>query len=128
MNIIYCNSFSLLYLLYLLVSLHITRPLVQTTQQIFSNLHIYRDDEMDGEWEAPLINNPKCADAPGCGEWKAPVIDNPNYKGKWRPPMIDNPNYRGKWTPRKIPNPDYYEDLEPFKMTTIVRTFLLPFC
>lgn len=80
-----------------------------------------RDDEMDGEWEAPLIDNPKCADAPGCGEWKPPIIDNPNYKGKWRPPMIDNPNYRGKWKPRTIPNPEYFEDLEPFKMRPIVR-------
>nr|CAI5860077.1 unnamed protein product [Callosobruchus analis] len=25
------------------------------------------DSEMDGEWEPPLIENPKCADAPGCG-------------------------------------------------------------
>lgn len=80
-----------------------------------------RDDEMDGEWEAALINNPKCADAPGCGEWKPSMIDNPNYKGKWRPPMIDNPNYRGKWKPRTIPNPEYFEDLEPFKMRPIVR-------
>ncbi|XP_071550099.1 calnexin-like isoform X2 [Panulirus ornatus] len=77
------------------------------------------DDEMDGEWEPALINNPKCAEAPGCGEWKPPMIDNPSYKGKWRPPMIDNPNYRGKWMPRKIPNPDFFEDLEPFKMTSI---------
>lgn len=76
---------------------------------------------MDGEWEAALINNPKCAEAPGCGEWKPPMIDNPAYKGKWRPPMIDNPNYRGKWKPRTIPNPDYFEDLEPFKMRPIVR-------
>lgn len=77
------------------------------------------DDEMDGEWEAPLINNPICAEAPGCGEWSAPMIDNPSYKGKWKAPMIDNPNYKGKWAPRKIPNPDYFEDLQPYKMTPI---------
>ncbi|MCL4122069.1 UNVERIFIED_CONTAM: hypothetical protein GTU68_017906 [Idotea baltica] len=77
------------------------------------------DDEMDGEWEAPLVSNPVCNDAPGCGKWKEPLIDNPNYKGKWKAPMIDNPNYKGKWTPRKIHNPDFFEDLEPFKMTSI---------
>lgn len=77
------------------------------------------DDEMDGEWEAALINNPLCSEVPGCGEWKPPMVDNPNYKGKWRPEMIDNPNYRGKWKPRRIHNPDYFEDLEPFKMTPI---------
>ncbi|NXR12302.1 CALX protein, partial [Semnornis frantzii] len=63
------------------------------------------DDEpeydMDGEWEAPQIANPKCETAPG----------------KWKPPMIDNVNYQGIWKPRKIPNPDFFEDLEPFKMT-----------
>lgn len=66
------------------------------------------DDEEDGEWEAPLIDNPKCADA-GCGPWTPPMIANPAFKGKWTAPMVDNPAYRGVWKPRKIPNPDYYE-------------------
>lgn len=66
------------------------------------------DDEEDGEWTAPLVDNPKCADA-GCGEWTRPMIANPAYKGKWTAPMVDNPAYRGVWKPRKIPNPDYYE-------------------
>lgn len=79
---------------------------------------------MDGEWEAPLIENPVCEKAPGCGPWKAPLISNPNYKGKWRAPLIDNPNYQGKWAPRKIPNPDFFEDLEPYKkLTSIVGRF-----
>ena len=46
------------------------------------------DDEMDGEWEAPMIDNPDYK-----GEWKAPQIDNPAYKGKWIHPMIANPDY-----------------------------------
>lgn len=78
------------------------------------------DIEIDGEWEAPLVANPICEKAVGCGLWKAPMIANPKYKGKWRAPLIDNPNYQGKWAPRKIPNPDFYEDLQPFKMATIV--------
>merc|ERR1711997_616898 len=77
------------------------------------------DDEMDGDWEAPLINNPACQDAPGCGVWQKPMIDNPAYKGKWFAPLINNPGYKGKWKPRKIPNPDYYHDPEPYKMTPI---------
>merc|ERR1711973_937163 len=32
------------------------------------------DDEMDGEWEPPMI-------------------DNPEYKGEWKPRQIDNPAY-----------------------------------
>jgi calreticulin len=46
------------------------------------------DDEMDGEWEPPMIDNPEYK-----GEWKAKQIKNPNYKGKWIHPEIDNPEY-----------------------------------
>eukprot|EP00871_Galdieria_phlegrea_P000259 jgi/Galph1/1233/GphlegSOOS_G6071.1 len=70
------------------------------------------DDEEDGEWEPPMIPNPKCEEV-GCGEWRPPMIANPRYKGKWKPPLIDNPNYKGPWRPRKIPNPEYFEDSNP---------------
>jgi calreticulin len=46
------------------------------------------DDELDGAWEAPLIDNPDFK-----GTWKAPKIDNPAYKGEWVHPLIDNPDY-----------------------------------
>jgi len=72
------------------------------------------DDQEDGDWIAPIIQNPKCADA-GCGEWKRPNKLNPHYKGKWFAPQIDNPAYKGAWAPRKIPNPDYFEDKTPVK-------------
>ena len=49
------------------------------------------DDEMDGEWEPPMI-------------------DNPEYKGEWKPRQIDNPNYKGKWVHPMIPNPEYNAD------------------
>lgn len=71
-------------------------------------------EDMDGEWEAPLIDNPACASVSGCGEWKRPMIANPAFKGKWKPPKIDNPAYKGKWAPRMIPNPDYFFDEKPF--------------
>lgn len=54
------------------------------------------DDEDDGEWEAPLVVNPKCAEV-GCGEWKRPMKANPEYKGKWSAPKIANPEYKGEW-------------------------------
>ncbi|XP_069486985.1 calmegin [Ambystoma mexicanum] len=76
------------------------------------------DEEVDAEWEAALVPNPKCESAPGCGEWTRPVIPNPNYKGIWTPPMIENPNYQGIWSPRKILNPYYFVDLHPFMMTS----------
>jgi len=46
------------------------------------------DDEEDGEWQAPMIDNPEFK-----GEWKAPKIPNPEYKGEWVHPEIDNPDY-----------------------------------
>lgn len=70
------------------------------------------DDNEDGEWEAPLIANPKCEKA-GCGVWTRPMKANPAYKGKWKAPMIDNPKYIGEWKPRKVANPDYYEVSKP---------------
>merc|ERR1719343_1196345 len=47
------------------------------------------DDEDDGEWEAPMIDNPAYE-----GPWSPKMIDNPDYKGKWEHPMIDNPEYK----------------------------------
>lgn len=46
------------------------------------------DDEMDGEWEPPMIDNPAYK-----GEWSPKQIDNPAYKGVWQHPEIDNPEY-----------------------------------
>merc|ERR1711871_643289 len=69
------------------------------------------DEEDDGEWEAPLVDNPKCS--VGCGEWKRPEIDNPAYKGKWSAPIIDNPEYKGEWKAKQIANPAFFEDDAP---------------
>lgn len=71
------------------------------------------DQEDDGEWEAPLIDNPAC-EAAGCGEWEAQMIDNPDYKGQWYSPMIDNPDYIGEWAAKEIENPSFFETDSPF--------------
>jgi len=69
------------------------------------------DEEEDGEWEAPVIDNPACK--VGCGKWEPPTIENPAYKGKWYAPQVDNPAYKGVWKPRQIANPDYFVDETP---------------
>jgi len=46
------------------------------------------DDDADGEWEAPMIENPEFK-----GEWKPKKISNPAFKGPWVHPEIDNPEY-----------------------------------
>lgn len=76
------------------------------------------DEEEDGEWEAPLVDNPDCKKA-GCGEWLPPKIPNPDFKGKWYAPKVDNPAYKGVWSPAKIPNPNYYYDANPHAMAPI---------
>jgi calnexin len=75
------------------------------------------DEDEDGEWEAPIIDNPACK--VGCGKWEPPRISNPAYKGKWHAPMIDNPAYIGVWKARQIANPDYFEDETPALLPTI---------
>jgi len=54
------------------------------------------DDEMDGEWEPPMI-------------------DNPEYKGEWKPKQIDNPDYKGPWIHPEIDNPEYEADASIYK-------------
>jgi calreticulin len=44
------------------------------------------------------------------GEWTAPQIDNPEYKGVWKAKQIDNPAYKGAWVHPEIPNPDFVDD------------------
>merc|ERR1719162_267052 len=44
------------------------------------------------------------------GEWEAPQIDNPEFKGEWTQKEIDNPAYKGEWEHPQIANPDYAAD------------------
>jgi len=49
------------------------------------------------------------------GEWEAPTIDNPEFKGEWYVKRIDNPAYKGVWEARKIANPDFVDDDAVYK-------------
>merc|ERR1712242_632781 len=44
------------------------------------------------------------------GEWEAPMKDNPAYKGDWNGKRISNPAYKGFWEAKKIANPEYEDD------------------
>merc|ERR1712179_777476 len=44
------------------------------------------------------------------GEWEAPMKDNPEYKGEWTAKRISNPAYKGFWEQKKIANPEYKDD------------------
>merc|ERR1711865_249360 len=49
------------------------------------------------------------------GEWEAPMIDNPAFKGDWAVKRISNPSYKGMWESKKIDNPEYEDDKAVYK-------------
>merc|ERR1711896_63511 len=44
------------------------------------------------------------------GEWEPPMIDNPDFKGEWSVKRISNPAYKGFWEAKKIANPEFEDD------------------
>jgi len=67
-------------------------------------------DDIPAEIPDPDANKPDDWDNEEDGEWEAPMVDNPDYKGPWRPKMIPNPDYKGPWEHPMIPNPKYKAD------------------
>jgi len=67
-------------------------------------------DDMPEEIADPEASKPDDWDDEDDGEWEPPMIDNPDFKGDWAPKMIDNPDYKGPWVHPMIPNPDYVYD------------------
>jgi len=58
----------------------------------------------------PDADKPEDWDDDTDGTWEPPMIDNPEYKGEWKPKQKSNPDYKGKWVHPEIANPDYEED------------------
>ncbi|GMR57945.1 hypothetical protein PMAYCL1PPCAC_28140, partial [Pristionchus mayeri] len=83
----------------------------------------YIDDEADtkpADWEPKQIadkdaKKPEGWDDEMDGEWEPPMIDNPEYKGEWKPKQIKNPSYKGKWIHPDIENPEYTPDDQLYK-------------
>lgn len=73
-------------------------------------------DDIPAEIPDPDAKKPDDWDDEDDGEWEAPMIDNPDYKGEWKPKMIDNPDYKGKWVHPMIENPEYKYDDEMYKV------------
>lgn len=67
-------------------------------------------DDTPAQVPDPAATRPEDWDEEEDGEWEAPMIDNPEYKGEWQPRMIDNPDYKGPWVAPMIDNPDHFED------------------
>jgi len=67
-------------------------------------------DDVPQQIPDPEAKKPEDWDDDLDGEWTAPMIDNPEYKGAWKAKLIDNPAYKGPWVHPKVANPDYFED------------------
>jgi len=67
----------------------------------------------------PNASKPDDWDEEEDGEWTAPMIDNPKYKGEWKAKRIANPEYKGEWIHPEIDNPDYFDDPAVYKFDDI---------
>lgn len=58
------------------------------------------EDKKPDDWEKPEhipdpeAKKPEDWDDEMDGEWEPPMIDNPEYKGEWKPKQIKNPEYK----------------------------------
>jgi len=69
-------------------------------------------DDIPAEIPDPEATKPDDWDDEEDGEWEAPKVENPEYKGPWKPKTIKNPDYKGEWVHPVIPNPEFIEDKE----------------
>merc|ERR1712232_166821 len=58
----------------------------------------------------PEASKPDDWDDEEDGEWEAPMKDNPAYKGDWYVKRISNPAYKGVWEAKEIANPEFVDD------------------
>lgn len=83
------------------------------------------DDTKPEDWDKPEhipdpdAKKPEDWDDEMDGEWEPPMIDNPEYKGEWKPKQITNPAYKGKWVHPEIDNPEYQPDEHLYRYTDI---------
>merc|ERR1711871_689504 len=70
-------------------------------------------DDIPAQISDPDATKPEDWDDEDDGEWEAPMIDNPEYKGEWKAKMIKNPEYKGEWVHPQIDNPDFVDEKEP---------------
>merc|ERR1711934_1078490 len=79
------------------------------------------EDKKPSDWvedsmmDDPEDKKPDDWDDEEDGEWEAPMIDNPDYHGDWSVKRISNPAYKGFWEAKKIANPEYEDDNTVYK-------------
>merc|ERR1712196_102021 len=69
-------------------------------------------DDIPAQIPDPDASKPEDWDDEDDGEWEPPLIDNPDFKGEWVAKKIDNPAYKGEWKPKQIANKDFEEGVQ----------------
>jgi len=67
-------------------------------------------DDIPEQIPDPDAAKPEDWDDEDDGEWEPPMLENPDFKGEWNPSMIENPDYKGEWEHPQVANPDFVED------------------
>merc|ERR1719237_1907379 len=79
------------------------------------------DDKKPSDWVEekrivdPDAKKPDDWDDEEDGDWEAPMKDNPEYKGDWTGKRISNPAFKGIWEAKKITNPEFVDDDRIYK-------------
>jgi len=69
-------------------------------------------DDIPAQIPDPDATKPDDWDDEDDGEWEAPMVDNPDFQGEWHAKKIENPAYKGEWAPKQMANPNYEEGVQ----------------
>merc|ERR1719478_1756840 len=89
------------------------------TYEVFFDLESKASGKLVDDWDFPKPTHddpddkkPDDWDDEDDGEWEPPLIDNPDFQGEWFAKKIDNPEYKGEWKPAQVTNPDFGEGVQ----------------
>jgi calreticulin len=84
------------------------------------------DDKKPDDWDKepetipdPEAKQPEDWDVEEDGQWEPPMIPNPKFKGVWKAKRIPNPKYKGVWKAKRIANPEYEPDKNLYLYTDL---------
>jgi len=64
-------------------------------------------DDIPAQVPDPEAEMPEDWDEEDDGEWEPPMIDNPEFEGPFMAKRMKNPEYNGEWEQKTMDNPDY---------------------
>jgi len=76
-------------------------------------------DDIPAQIADPKATKPDSWNDEDDGTWEAPMIDNPAYKGPWVQKKKPNPAYKGEWIHPEIDNPEFTDDPELYHQKSL---------